>query len=60
MGPMPFDQLDYTPTHGAVDMRGDNKTWGMEVPIEQGRAMEADGIPVYWIAPDSELAKMEV
>lgn len=44
-----FDKLDYTPTYGAVDIRGQSKEWSVEVPVEQGRAMEADGIPVCWV-----------
>lgn len=26
----------------------------MEVSVEQGRAMEADGIPVFWIVNEAE------
>lgn len=55
--PMPFAQLDYTPTHGSVAMRGRDKEWNMDVSVEQGRAMEADGIPVFWIMNEADWPK---
>lgn len=44
-----FQDLDYTPSHGTVDVRGEIKTFGLPVTISQGRDMEADGIPVCWV-----------
>lgn len=48
MTPAKYDQLDYTPTHGSVEVRGRESTWAVDVSINQGRAMEVDGVDVYW------------
>lgn len=57
-----FDKLDYTPVYGTVDTVGQSgRRWSSEVPVEQGRAMEADGIPVCWVyASVPEWAAMPV
>lgn len=47
--PMKYDDLDYTPEHGVVDVRGSRHTFGIEVPTNVGRAMEDDGIEVIWV-----------
>ncbi|QPM89396.1 hypothetical protein PSAL_006120 [Pseudooceanicola algae] len=44
-----YAALSYTPAYGCVDMRGEYRTFSAEVSIEQGLAMEADGIPVMWV-----------
>lgn len=44
-----YDDLSYTPSYGTVDVRGRQSEWSVEVSIEQGRAMEADGIPICWV-----------
>ena len=46
--PMKYDDLDYTPTHGEVEIRHGNKCWQIPVNIECGRDMEAEGMTVYW------------
>lgn len=43
-----YDDLPYRPTEGMVEVRGTQSEWGVRVSVEQGRAMEADGIPVMW------------
>lgn len=48
-GPMKYDDLDYTPVYGSVEVRGERSLWPCNVSIEQGRAMEADGLTVFWI-----------
>jgi hypothetical protein len=47
--PQKYDDLTYAPSYGSVEVRGDGRSWSVDVCVEQGRAMEADGIPVYWI-----------
>lgn len=47
--PMKYDDLDYTPTHGEVEIRRGNKCWQIPVNIACGRDMEAEGFDVYWI-----------
>jgi hypothetical protein len=50
--PQKYDDLDYTPTHGEVRV----ENFAVKVPTHQGRAMEGEGIPVFWIyasIPDS-------
>ncbi|MGB0507121.1 MAG: hypothetical protein ACPGGK_13075 [Pikeienuella sp.] len=44
-----FDDLDYAPAYGTVDVSGRVGQWSLPVSIKQGRAMEADGIPVCWV-----------
>lgn len=39
-----YDDLDYTPTEGFVDVG----RFSIPVSVETGRAMEADGHPVMW------------
>lgn len=48
--PMPFAELDYAPQHGTVEVQGENSLWCVEVDIEQGKAMEADGLDVWWVS----------
>jgi hypothetical protein len=48
--PAKFTDLDYTPTHGCFSARGSRETWSCDVSVQQGRAMEADGIEVTWVA----------
>lgn len=43
-----YDDLNYKPTMGFVDLRGKSREWGLPVTVEQGRAMEADGLAVMW------------
>ena len=47
--PMKYDNLDYTPAYGSVEIHGHEHEWAMDVSIEQGRSMEADGVEVLWI-----------
>jgi len=47
--PMKYEDLDYVPDYGSVEIRGHRKSWTVNVSIDQGRAMEADGISVHWI-----------
>lgn len=44
-----YDHLGYTPAYGSIDVHGKGRKWAVEVSIEQGRAMEEDGIPVCWV-----------
>lgn len=48
MEPAEYDDLDYHPVSGEVSVSGREGEWSVTVPVEQGRAMEEDGIPVYW------------
>lgn len=48
-GPMKYADLGYAPTYGSVEIRGGDRSWSVDVTVEQGRAMEEDGVPVYWI-----------
>lgn len=47
----PFADLaeDETPLYASVEIEGDRKKWLVEVPTEQGKAMEADGFDVGWV-----------
>ena len=47
--PMKYDNLDYTPTQGHVEVRSGNKRWNIPVNVECGRDMEAEGFTVYWV-----------
>lgn len=49
MTPAKYDDLDYRPVYGTVDVRGQRRGFAIPVSVESGRAMEADGIPVTWI-----------
>lgn len=46
--PMKYDDLDYTPTYGAVEIRHGDKCWQIPVKTECARDMEAEGMTVYW------------
>lgn len=48
-GPQRYDDLPHVPSYGEVMVRGERGEWFLEVSIDQGRDMEDDGIPVYWI-----------
>lgn len=45
----PFDQLDYTPLYGTIDVHAGDCVFLVEVSVWQGRALEDAGIPVCWI-----------
>lgn len=48
-GPEKYDDLPEVPAYGSVMVRGERSEWMVDVPIEQGRDMEDDGVPVYWV-----------
>ena len=43
-----FSDLGYRPSCGMIDVRGNEGDWTVKVSVEQGRALEADGVPVRW------------
>lgn len=43
-----YNDLDYTPAHGSIDVQGETGEFSVPVSVEVGREMEADGIPVCW------------
>lgn len=44
-----FDKLDYTPLYGAIDVQAGDSVFLVEVPVRQGRALEAAGLHVCWV-----------
>ena len=43
-----YDDLDFRPSHGSVDIRGESHEWSVPVTVDVGRALEKDGLHVCW------------
>jgi hypothetical protein len=44
-----FADLDFVPICASLDIEGNEKKWAVEIPVEQGKAMEADGFDIGWV-----------
>lgn len=47
--PMKFEDLEYSPTHGEIEVQRGTAIWMVPVSVRMGRDMEAEGLQVYWI-----------
>jgi hypothetical protein len=57
-----FADLDFTPVYASIEVEGANSKWVVEIPVEQGKAMENDGFDIGWVyhAEPYELARKHV
>lgn len=44
-----FEDIDFEPVCACLDLEGDHKTWGLDIPVEQGKDMEKDGFCIGWV-----------
>ncbi len=49
MKPQKYDDLNYEPAYGLIEVRGRESGWAVRVPIDKGIDMEKDGVTVHWV-----------
>lgn len=59
--PAKFADLSHAPVGAAVHVKLDDQDcpWSMEIPIQQGLDMEADGFTVHWLMPKAGASTAE-